>query len=292
MKTFKRFAAAIMIGIMAVSFTACNNDKNDSKSTMTTETVTAESVFDKALENIKNTSSYTATTKVDGTLTGGGVDSNVLVESNIDFIADPLYIKKTVSADEGTGQATTSETYVTVEGDDVHTYNTNGGQWTHQKKTIEQYAESYDNEDIRKDIETILTLADNITMDENTKNDDRIKLTATIPAEKISELINELNAFSYVGFSGYSEESYEGVEPIEFTMYVDSETGNIAEINCNLEKTLQTLIDNIIASFPEGSGVTKLTAEKYTIDIVMSNYNSVEMTEIPEAALSTAVFGS
>ena len=88
MKTFKRFAAAIMIGIMAVSFTACNDDKNDSKSTMTTETVTAESVFDKALENIKNTSSYTATTKVDGTLTGGGVDSNVLVESNIDFIAD------------------------------------------------------------------------------------------------------------------------------------------------------------------------------------------------------------
>ena len=294
MKILKKIAAAFVIGTMVFSIAGCKDDNAKelvNENTTENNELSADEVFANLSDNIKSVKSYNAIINVEGSLDSGNYTSNVGAKSEIDFISEPLYVKKIVSLDDGTGTIQNVETYIKEDGDSIDIYNNAGGQWTHQRKSSDQTSSDIELEDVKSHIEYIIeNIQDVVITDENT--DGKIKLEGTIPSKKIADVVNNIDAFTYIGLSGYSQESYENVEPLNFILYVDSETGNLTEISCDLQKTLQTLIDNTMSSFPEGSNVTKLTATKYNLDIKLSNYNSVSETEIPEDALRTEAFGS
>lgn len=296
MKILKKIAAAFVIGTMVFSIAGCKDDNNITEQTngnvAENNELTADEILSKLNENIQSVKSYNAITNVEGSLDSGDYTSNVGAKSEVDFISEPLYIKKLVSLDDGTGTIQNIETYIKEDSDDsIDIYNNAGGQWIHQRKSSDQVESVVELEDVKSDVKYLIDNIQDIVIADKS-SDNKIKLEGSIPSEKIADVVNNLDAFTYVGLSGYSEESYENAEPLKVTLYVDSKTGNLTEISCDLQKTLQTLIDNTMASFPEGSNVTKLTATKYNVSITLSNYNSVSETEIPEDALRTEAFGS
>ncbi len=291
MKILKKIAAAFIIGTMAFSIVGCQNDNNTNENVVQNEEINVDEVFTNLSTNIQTAKSYNAVTNIEGSLDSGDYTSNVGAKSEIDFISEPLYAKKLLSLDDGTGTIQNIETYIKEDGDSIDIYNNAGGQWTHQRKSSDQLENIVELEDVKGDVKSLLDNIQDITIVDSSE-ENIIKLEGTIPSEKIANVVNNLDAFTYIGLSGYSEESYKNAEPLKVTLYVDAQTGNLTEISCDLQKTLQTLIDNTMASFPDGSNVPKLTATKYNINITLSNYNSVSETEIPEDALRTEAFGS
>ena len=294
MKILKRIAAAFIIGTLVFSVAGCKDDNTKelvNENSAENNELSADEIFANLSNNIKSVKSYNAIMNVEGSLDSGDYTSNVGAKSEIDFISEPLYVKKILSLDDGTGTIQNIETYIKEDGESIDIYNNAGGQWTHQRKSSDQTDSVVELEDIKSDIEYIIeNIQDIVIADKNI--DGKTKLEGTIPTEKIADVVNNIDAFTYIGLSGYSAESYDNAEPLKVALYVDSETGNITEISCDLQKTLQTLIDNTMASFPDGSNVPKLTATKYNVSITLSNYNSVSETEIPEDALRTEAFGS
>ena len=298
MSLLKKILIIFGILVTIIFSTSCNknkDDKNNSNSLNnesnteiedddTNETV--DKILDKAKANIKNVKSYTSKINIEGVLESEGIESSINIDIDKDFIYEPLYIKSQLYSNENiqAGEHNYS-VYIVQEDDIVNVYDNVADYWQYESYNISDNEVNtiLNFEDVNKNIEKVLLSIEEAEIEENITND-IVKIKANIPKETVYEFLGNLRLFTYIGFSTIPTKDSLNLEPTEVIFTINKNTGEIKEFICDFKYALQSIIDNITSSIANNSGVVKLISKKYNLNIIMSNYNSVEKSDIPDEA--------
>lgn len=212
-------------------------------------------------------------------------NGEMIADGDIAFVKEPLYAKvDTKMSFESMDQS--YAIYLEESSDAVNQYMNYDGQWTEMTMTEENAMGSIQIYNALKNMEAILSAAENWTID---GSGDELTLTAVIPEAKVYTVEENGRLFQLAGMSGLSEVYFAGVGDVPVKFVVDGKTGAPLSYEIDLAKALETVTNNVLTELGGGTLENGVTVETYTITSQLTQLGGVTAEEIPAVAKSDAI---
>ena len=303
MKLNKKLLILFSSLMLIFSLNACNKINNDDfnfNEDKHTENVQAaanpEELIQKSLENIKTVQSFEADQYIDVEVDVDGSISTFENKMDIIYFDEPFKVKvksdifentmlsEIVDVDDSNSSLKnlspeTSEIYIETKDNLTTSYRKMNELWFRSELTENSVLNEKKRYNLLKNMKTVIENIENpkeISRDSIVNGNTTIELDTTIKSESINEVINAINAFQQVGLSGMDKSFYESEQPINVKIYIDEQMGFPVKYTIDLSDLCETIYRK--------SGIDNIGVNKYTIDVVLSNFDNVNNFEIPQEA--------
>lgn len=211
------------------------------------------------------------------------------------YIADPLKMKMDMTMDAGAQGSTAMQMYAEEVGDDYVMYmSMDGTTWMKQTLPDADMLEQYNAE---ASMDMYLESADSFKEDgtEQINGMDAVKYTGVIAEDTMNDVMESSGVISQLTSLGISEEQaeamYKDCGQLPISIWIAKDSGLPVKYEMDMTEFMQKLMDNIMASMSdqaEQSEDASITIGKMFISMTVSDFDSVEDFEIPEAAKNAA----
>ena len=314
MKLNKKLLVLFSSLMLIFSLNACNKINNDAfnfNEDKHTENVQAatnpEELIQKSLENIKTVQSFEADQYIDVEVDADGSVSTFQNKMDIIYFDEPFKVKvksdvfentmpsKLVDVDDSNSSVNidaydlnsflknsslkTSEIYIETEDNLTTSYRKMNEIWSRNELTENSILIEKKRYNLLKNMKTVIENIENpkeISRDSIVNGNATIELDTTIKSESVNEVINAINAFQEIGLSGMDKSFYESEQPINVKIYIDEQMGFPVKYTMDLSDLCETIYRKI--------DIDNIDVNKYTIDVVLSNFDNVNNFEIPQEA--------
>ncbi len=251
---------------------------------------TPEAEVAQALEKVAEAESITSVIDVDMKVSVNGSVSEEKDQASTNIVYQPFSVKIVNKSRIGLPSEIVTETYAEGSGDTVTAYMQYDNQWMKQNVKQADFLDSLQMYDTRENMQTVIKSIEK--WEQVSKKNKILTLKGTLPAAKVSQVLESTRALQMVGMTGLTEEYYKGVPDVEVTLELDETTHLPKSYSADLSNVLKILMDNVMASFSEGtdsSTTDKLEVSKYNIHVECSDIGKTQKVNIPPEALKSAV---
>lgn len=304
MKKFKKFFAVLLVLAMSVSFfAACSeesqnatengsNEGADGKMTakFDASALSSENVAIKTLELLNGVESLHVSHNVDMEISmmGSLQKMNVNMESDVSLADERAHITGKV---DNPPLALTTEMYLEKNGDNASIYaNINNSTWMKQNVKVADLKQVDGYDDAFEATKYYLDVLQNAEVGESSYNGkSAVLVTGILDTEDPEGLMDNMGMQSQnMGLNtAMFQQMLTGLEPVEFSMYLDSATGLPLEVKVDMTKFMNSVYVNLGKTF--GSQSISVDVKSAVGTIVFSDYNNVSVS-VP-AEVESAVSG-
>lgn len=297
MKKFKKAAAVVISGVIALSFAGCNKKDAENVSGSNTNIsnegeASQENKVLAASLKMQEVKSMTAQTDMDFSMTVDGETMDITSSGDMIIFNDPLKLKMNMS--QNIGEEIEIEYYMqSAENGMVDMYFGNEEMGWNKQQVDMSYVEQ-----LKGNTDYYLSYAESFeSAGEDTVNGEKTeKFQGVMKAEDINEILAETDLDSVVTSVGGDvsnlENVFEGLEDIPMTIWISEESGYPVKYDMEISQMLQVVMENTLAAYEGAEGmeeVPEINISNAKIVMTYSDFNEAEDFEIPADIIENAV---
>lgn len=274
MKLFKILTTTILAVAMMFSFTACGKEKT------LEENISASK---KAVSKIKN---YNANMSIDVAMNTDGQEESFLATNEITKFEKPLFLKMEMTAAQGDVEGSKSTMYIEEKNNKFTTYMDNIGAtgWIKQTMPKARIDEAIKQYDIKGRVAEYLEKGTRFKeiSKEDVEGITTTKYEGIIAADKVKEVLEAAGPLDFLGLTGVDEQFFKDIKDLKFSVWVADKGSYAVKYSIDFAPAIQTIIDNLHASYEGTEVVSKINMTKYNIEVDIMNIGKAKKIEIPE----------
>ena len=209
--------------------------------------------------------------------------------ADVTLYREPLRMAVTMDAKKSDDSSALRQMYVVSENEDIYLYRNyadmqnEDSQWT--KKLLHTGIEqnSIQIYDVQENILSLLQNGADWTVgEEKSGGSKEIVLTGHIPVNRVYEITEQGQYFSFVGMNGLHDNYYADAKEIPVRVQMDERTGKINSCEIDMTQTLQSVMNRVMKELDAQS--QGIAVQEYQVLMKMDQQGDVPAVEVPEEA--------
>lgn len=292
MKQLKKFLVVCLSITLVFALTACGGG-GESGGEEEAAATPAE-VIEQAMTNLEGVESYNLVMDMDMgmSMDGESIMTETVAEGS--YIADPMKMSLNMHMDMGELYgAADMLMYMDYDGTNATTYMSADGGTSWMKQTVEGVGD-FEQYDAEASLGLYVDNADSFAEagTETINGSEATRYDGLIGEDALKEVLDTSGMDEQLAGLNLSPEDmasfFEGIGDIPISIWVDKAELIPVKYEMDMTQMMQIMMDNMMSAMGEEAAGVALTVDVMAISMEMSDYNSVENFEIPEAAKNAA----
>lgn len=280
MKNIRKLLAAGLAVVMVAGLAGCGGGGSS-----------AEDIMKTAQEKLKDVKSMNCEMVMNMDMSSNGQTMSMSTTGDIAMDSEPLLMKMDMDIKmDAAGQSGNQKMVMYAEqADQNYTMymSPDGTNWVKQTMTDMANMEQYD---AQASMDMYLSSSESFKEagTEKINGSDATKYEGIISQDAMNEVMSASGAADSLAQFGISEEDaaalYQDLGELPIAIWIDNESSLPVKYEMDMTAVMQKLMDNMVKTMGEAASGMEFSVDKMFISMTMSDFNSIEAIEIPEAA--------